>query len=235
MCCLRGLNVYGGCGCLCDGYMKENITGTNKMSPVMFNDIPLERRGDVTYALIVVDYRPQNADKHRVRLTVGGDRINYIGNTYTPNADITLMKLMCNSVISTPQARFMTIDIGNFYLGTKLERPEYMVLPWAIIPKYIKPKFCTWKKNGKVYFKIMKGMYGLPQSGKLANTLLQQKLEPHGYSPCRYTPGLWRHSTNGVTFTLVVDDFGVKYTNPTTAQHLIKCFKTNYDTVTVDW
>ena len=48
--------------------------------------------------------------------------------------------------------------------------------------------------NGFVYVEIRKGMYGLPQAGRLANDQLVAKLAPHGYHPCPLTPGLWRHS-----------------------------------------
>ena len=36
------------------------------------------------------------------------------------------------------------------------------------------------------------------------------------------------------TFTLVVDDFGVKYHNKTDALHIINCLKEQY-TITTDW
>ena len=59
---------------------------------------------------------------------------------------------------------------------------------------------------------IQRGLYGLPQSGILANKLLRKRLKPHGYYELPYTPGLWKHVTLPVLFTLVVYDFGVKYT-----------------------
>eukprot|EP00957_Ditylum_brightwellii_P082019 6236891-Ditylum_brightwellii.AAC.1 len=34
-----------------------------------------------------------------------------------------------------------------------------------------------------------------------------------GHAFARPAPGLWRHTTRDIRFTLVVDDFGVKYTN----------------------
>ena len=40
-----------------------------------------------------------------------------------------------------------------------------------------------------------------------------------------HTPGLWRHVTRPVQFTLVVDDFGVKYVGKEHAVHLIKAIK----------
>ena len=65
--------------------------------------------------------------------------------------------------------------------------------------------------NDKIYVEIRKGMYGLPQAGILANKLLQKNLKPHGYSPCKYNPGLWKHEWRPISFVLVVDDYGVKY------------------------
>ena len=48
-----------------------------------------------------------------------------------------MMKLLLNSVVSTPEARFMTAEIGNFYLGTPMLRYEYMVMPLSIFPMEI--------------------------------------------------------------------------------------------------
>ena len=40
--------------------------------------------------------------------------------------------------------------------------------------------------------------------------------------------------TPPISFTLVVDDFGMKYTNKADIDHLIECLKENYD-LTQDW
>ena len=65
--------------------------------------------------------------------------------------------------------------------------------------------------NGWVFFKIRKGMYSLPQAGVLAHTKLMSVLSPHGYAPEKNTPVLWTHATHPIAFSLVVDNFGVKY------------------------
>ena len=44
--------------------------------------------------------------------------INYPWDVSTATAEMLLVKIFFNSVISTRGARFMTIDIKNFYLGT---------------------------------------------------------------------------------------------------------------------
>jgi len=68
-------------------------------------------------------------------------------------------------------------------------------------------------------------MWKLPQAGILANKLLWKRLKPHGYYERVNTPGLWRHATRPITFSLVVDDFGVKYVGKEHADHLISCLK----------
>ena len=77
-------------------------------------------------------------------------------------------------------------------------------------------------------------MWGLPQAGILANKLLHKRLAPHGYFECKQTPGLWKHVTRPITFTLVVDDFRVKYTRQEDIDHLINCIKKKYE-LTEDW
>ncbi len=77
-------------------------------------------------------------------------------------------------------------------------------------------------------------IWGLPQAGILANKLLRKRLLPHGYYECANTPSLWKHSTCLIVFTLVVDDFGVKYVGKEHADHLIQFLKTDYE-LTKDW
>jgi hypothetical protein len=61
---------------------------------------------------------------------------------------------------------------------------------------------------------------GLPQAGLLANKFLKKHLNKHGYRQSKLIPGLWKHETIPIQFTLVVDDFGVKYVGEEHAQHL---------------
>ena len=83
--------------------------------------------------------------------------------------------------------------------------------------------------NGYIYLKIIRGMYGLPQAGRLANKLLKQRLSKKGYYETLTTPGLWKHTFCPICFTLIVDDFGVKFTNISNAMHLITSLKEYYD------
>ena len=196
-------------------------------------DIPVDRT--VTYARIVVDYREQKADPNRVRITVGGNLIDYPGELTTRTADLTTTKLMWNSVISTPDAKYMTADIKSFYLETPLDRFEYMKMSIDLFPQEFRNAYGldAKAKSGHVFMEIRKGMYGLPQSGILANKLLKERLSKKGYFELPHTPGLWKHVSRPVAFTLIVDDSRVKYVGEQHAQHLIKAIPEEY-TVEVD-
>jgi hypothetical protein len=61
-----------------------------------------------------------------------------------------------------------------------------------------------------------------------------QKLAPFGYYKCVNIPGLWYHKMRPITFTLVVDDFGVKYVDKANVKHLIAIIKMLY-MFTKDW
>jgi hypothetical protein len=75
---------------------------------------------------------------------------------------------------------------------------------------------------------LRKAVRGLPQAGILANKLLQKHLAPHGYYKYTNAPGLWKHTTCPISFTLVVNNFGVKYKHQEDIDHLIAAIKTKY-------
>ena len=72
---------------------------------------------------------------------MGGNRINYPGEVATPTAEMLVAKMLFNSVVSTPGAKFMTIDISNFYLQTPPKRKEYIRIKLADIPEEVVRKY----------------------------------------------------------------------------------------------
>jgi hypothetical protein len=219
-------------GRICQGI--RDIAGTNTAFFVDLTSIPKDRK--ITYGKLVCDFKPNKTEKHRVRHTVGGDRLDYSGDTATSTADITTFKILINSTFSTKDAKMMMMDIKNYYLGTPLPTFEYMRLPISILPLGMieKYKLTHLAVNGWVYLEIRKGMYGLKQAGLLANQLLQKRLKPWGYHPARHTPGLWLHSTKHTAFSLVVDNFAIKYVTEADAHHLRNALLRHYETTT-DW
>jgi hypothetical protein len=203
----------------------SRLIDSSTLHPIHASEQPLNRRKDTTY------YNPQIKEKideltnektYRVRGTAGGDRINYPGAVSARTADMELVKLLLNKVVSEPNTRWMTLDITDFYLHSTLTRPAYIRIQCkfisdTIFAKYLlRPFVC----NNSVLFRVDKGMYGLPQAGLLAKQELQDHLALGGYHQSATVPCLFIHESNGVMFSLVVDDFGVTYTDPAGAEHL---------------
>ena len=65
--------------------------------------------------------------------------------------------------------------------------------------------------NGYIFVQVTKGMHGLPKSGKITHDALVKHLEPYVYRPPSNNPVLCTHESRPINFTLLVDDFGVKY------------------------
>ena len=82
-----------------------------------------------------MDYLLDNSDQYCTRLTVGGDRVKYSGYCGTPTVRLTTVKLLLNSIVSTINAHFMTIEIKDYYLNTPMERSKYMRIKLSNLPR----------------------------------------------------------------------------------------------------
>ena len=139
-----------------------------------------------------MSYRQQKLDPNRSRLTLGGYQIVCLYDVSTPASDLPTIKMHWDSVLSSPGAKFFTVDVANFYLGPPMDRPEFIILPVKIIPQEIidNYKLSDLENDGWVYTKIVRGMYGLPQAGKIANDLLKydwigpDTMRPSSYQGC---------------------------------------------------
>ena len=186
-----------------------------------------------TYLRIVCAFRPEKDVPNRVRWTIGGNQIIFTGAVSTKAADLTTVKTHLNSVISTQGARYCCADVKDFYLNTPMNRADYayMRIPLRVIPQEIMDEYklhATAANDGYVYVEVSKGMYGLKQAGRLANDQLITFLAADGYAPTANTPGLWKHATRDISFTLVVDDFGIKYTKQEDMDHLLAALRKHY-------
>ena len=89
-------------------------------------------------------------------------------------------------------------------------------------------------------------MYGLPHTGIIPQKLPKERIEKHGDRHSDKTPGFWKNYTRPISFTLIVDDFRVKYVGKKHSNHLINvlekhytvaedCEDEKYGGITLDW
>jgi hypothetical protein len=177
----------------------------------------------------------QNDDgtpRYRVRGTVGGNKIDYPGDKTALTAAGDTIKLFVNAAVSRGDF-FATADIVDFYLNNHLPSPEYMRVLLRQIPIAIQHQFGIFKAHAdqlhdSVYVRIDKTMYGLPQAGIISQQILVQHLTKYGYHPAPHTPCLFAHESRPISFTLVVDDFGIKYSDPADLEHFYASLRAKY-------
>ena len=217
--------------------MPGRNTGTNTIFFIRKADILPERWKDIAFSRIVCNVRPQKSEVNRTRLTYGGSNLDVPMDCGTPTADLITIKLLLNSVISTKGARFMCIDLKDFYLNTPMDRPEYLRMKLAHFPQDVIDHYNLndlVDNKGFVYVRCERGMYGLPHAGIIAQQLLEKRLAEHGYHQSEHTPGFWTHEWRPICFSLIVDDFGVKYVGREHAEHLLNVLKKDY-VASEDW
>ena len=91
-----------------------DIHGTDTICFIRRSAIP--KGLTVIYSCICVNYCPQKLNPNRCRLILGGNRINYPWELSMPTYDLTTSNMIFNSIISTPGAIFLTMNI--------------IILPW---------------------------------------------------------------------------------------------------------
>jgi hypothetical protein len=177
--------------------MPGRVTGMDTIFFIPKVKVPRARAKDVTYGLITCLVRPEKTNEpNRTRLVAGADKVHYPFDAGTPTANLLTVKLLVNSVISTPGARFITMDIKNFHLCIPMTRYEYMQLKLSNMPEDVIAHYHLLDiaaPDGYVYCKIRQGMYGLLQVGIIAQELLAKRLKKHSYNQSKTTPGLWTH------------------------------------------
>ena len=147
--------LFQGIGTSPNGTSKR-IKGTDTFFVIQFENIPADRRSEITYTKVVCKVRPEKSNPNRTRITIGVNSITFPGNAGTPTASLELAKLDFNSVLSRPSAKFTTFDICNFYLQTPLDRPEYAHIKLSDIPEEFTMEYnlISYARDGWVYFEI---------------------------------------------------------------------------------
>ena len=212
------------------------IKTTETMKLIPWSSKPHGRKVSYYNPQIRIKIKADGSSEYRVRGTYGGDISDYQGPTAAQTADMVSIKVLLNATVSEG-ARFITADIKDFYLGTPMEVKEYMRIHLTQIPPESRAKYVRegLVKDEHVLAEVSKGIYGLKQAGLLAQQKLMHHLKKHGYTPISSaTPCLFKHQTRNVVFSLVVDDFGIKFKLDEDANHLIEVLRMEY-TVKDDW
>jgi hypothetical protein len=137
------------------------------------HQVPAGRK--VTYANFVCTMQPGKAEPYRIRMTVGGDRLDAYQDVRSPAIGLVDTKLHLNSVISDAHlgARYCTGDLKDFFLMSDMPIFQYMRIHRCYLTAEVLAKYnltdAHFDSKGYIYVKIRKGMYGLKDAAILAS------------------------------------------------------------------
>jgi hypothetical protein len=94
--------------------------------------------------------------------------------------------------------------------------------------------YSPWSLMATSTFRFKKACTACPKHESLPTNSLRVDSPYMAIIKQKFTPGLWRHVTRPIQFTLVVDDFGVQYVGAEHAHHIIAALETDY-TVSKYW
>ena len=167
---------------LCQGVGKipngsaQRVEGTDTFHVIRYIDIPADCLKLFAYTKVVYELNTNKEDKNRAQITVGGNRIIYLGNVCTKNGSLETNKWLptASYLVLVPTIPYLTL---NFYIYTDLPCLEYSCIKLSNIPEefFQEYKLLDYIHEGWIYFEIHKGVYGLPQSDMLANKLLKKR------------------------------------------------------------
>jgi hypothetical protein len=147
-----------------------------------------------------------------------------------------MAKLLWKSVLSIPGAKYMCLDIEKllpFHPTQQIQINVNTFCPVSPVDcQTICPEgqSCQWTHLGQ----NVPCHVGPSPSWNLDQQAPQKMTRPHGYFKCKQTSCLWKHETHPISFTLVMDNFGMKYLHEEDIAHLIRCIKEKYE-LTKDW
>jgi hypothetical protein len=208
------------------------------MFPILPSAIPKERLGDITYINPVTKEKIGQSGEilRRIRLTAGGDRTNFDGQSSSRSSDMAVFKTFVQSVASDRANGIPTTvtlyDAADFYIGAVLpeDRPEFVKVPVSHVPDSVIKEYNLepFIVNGFIYFKIVKCLWGLPQSGYISQCKLFKLLEENGYHEDLVIPCLFTNKAKSLSLLVTVDDFLVKSSDPAASSHLKQVLDSQY-------
>ena len=213
----------------------SRLLDSHTIKHVYKDSIPREHRKNISYYNERAREKTKIIDgkehiEYRVRGTFGGDHRKYPGAVSSNTAEYPVVKMLLNSVVSDVRnkdkdTRFSTLDLVDFYIGTELENhddPDYFKIKASKVPIAICQKYNISPDNDDyIYFRLDKCLYGHAVAGRLSNQELVKLLKVAGYYESDLVPCLFKHESRQISFSLIVDDLGVKHTNTEDIQHLI--------------
>jgi hypothetical protein len=201
---------------------------------VPWDQLPAGQR-PCRYVLVAKDKQlPGGGHKAKVRGVCDGSDLTQDGPVSAETADIDVVKAHWHACLARGWLR-ATADLTAFYVGSPMQKEEWMAVRLDQLPAEVAADASvrSLARGGRLLVRVDKGIYGLPQAGRLARDRLVAHLAKAGYSEAPHVPSLFSHTDGRILFVLTVDDFDIAYERDEDLQKLLAHLRGLYE-VTVD-
>ena len=172
-------------------------------------------------------------------MTVGSNRHEAYQDVQSPAVGILDAKIHINSIISDVHkgASYCTADITDFFLCSTMQTYQYICIhhlyvPAEVLVEYNLTPYYLNTKSLWIFWNPKRQVW-TQRSCHIGLWVIERKLGKI-FLPFKHTPGMWRHNTHLITFTLSINDLGVKYFSKDDTKHLSSALQDKYS-ITTDW
>jgi hypothetical protein len=214
--------------------------------PIHYEDIPLAGRGNIipSHMFIKEKIKPDGTfDKTKGRHVLNGDRQNpaFVGETKSPTVNPISVKIQLNLCASEEASTLTSMDFPSAFLIPKIaeDKVVIMLIPKQLVSFWLKlyPSLRSYvsQKNGCLYVRLKKWLYGSKEAPKAFHDYLDKYLKSIGFKPtpldkCFYS----KPSKDGIILISVhVDDLLLTTPNIVIRNQILKTIKLQFHNITI--
>jgi len=177
----------------------------NALRCVLNKDIPESFRKDIidTYMFHKEKFKANGEfDKHKCRLVLRSDQRDHdnIGESFSPTVNPISVMTQLNLAATTDNTLISAYDIFGAFLITPVKQGSryFIKVNPDVVKHWIKKypgreKFVN--RNGCLYFELKTYVYGLHESPREFNTMLDKDIQALGFKPSKVDPCLYIKKT----------------------------------------
>jgi hypothetical protein len=196
----------------------KSMMNENVMDMLSYNDIPQQyKKSIIPVHMFLKDKFKANGsfDKSKARMVMNGNlqNVEQVGDTTSPTVNPISVMTQLNIAATQTASVIGAFDVKTAFLKTptRKDKPIYTCIPKDIVKHWITlyPKLQKYvNKNGNIYAKLNKYLYGLQESSKEFNHFIDKHLKEMNFRTNKADKCLYMKDTEDglITLSIHVDD-----------------------------
>jgi hypothetical protein len=206
-------------------------------TPIMYDQLTVVEKSKIIRSLLFL--KRKRDGRLKARLVADGRMQERSADYDLAAPTVSTESLFMVAIINAYEDRYVvTVDIEGAYLNARMDRQVIVEVQGqvAAILTYLHPReYQEYERNGKVYLKLQKALYGTIEAAKLWYTTLSRYLQRVGFKANDYDLCVFNKVMNSsqVTITLHVDDLMISCVDKTCVDAVLEDLRREYSRINV--